>query len=829
MIVLDLSILNQKGTPMFYSDTFVNRPAFGIVGRIFISIDTKEIFRDTGIAWELVSDAGAGSSNLQQVTDNGSTTTNAITAGGYTATNLAGGGSQMLVVDNAGVFGVQAIPTSTNIYNSDGTLTAARTVSLNGHNLLFSGGASVARLRLDANNNVARIFSFATANVARWAFRVDGNETGSNAGADFAIRRYNDAGTIIDAPISINRATGGVSMQSLAGGGTQFVSVDNAGLLSAVAAPTSANIYNSDGTLTGARNITFGGNNLTFIGSSFTSRFTASGKLLIGTTTEPVLHILDINGSPRCSGDFLVSTNMTVGRGVGTSNFKTILGVQANQNHTTGDWITAVGYQALRQNNAGNFNSAFGSDTLSNANGTSSNSAFGFSALRGLTSGNNNTAIGRSAGYFISGGTVDMTNSSDSIFIGHNSYALANSQTNQIVIGATAVGLGSNTTIIGTASTVTAAIRGRLLLGTTTDTGLYQLDAVGLDARINTIRVGLGNGSIQTNTGVGRQVLNSVNTGSGNNSAFGYEAMRNNTTGSFNNAFGQGALQNNTTGVLNCAFGNAVLNSNNGSQNSSFGTSSFINLTSGSKNVAIGNDSGRYTGSGSTALTSVDNSIYIGFQTRSFAATGITNEIVIGHNVVGLGSNTTILGNSSTLLTSIAAGQLRLASYLTTTSYTGTLVGLLGFDASGNVLTIAPEVASQSGQTGKFLTTDGTNTSWATISGGNIYNTDGTLTGNRVVTLGLNNLTFDGSAGGDIIYSDATNIQLGSVTGTKFGTTTAEKLAFYGLSPIAQQTTSVTAGAFVQNSTNAVYQDSTFSGYTIGQIVEALRFLGLLA
>lgn len=60
MIVLDLSILNQKGTPMFNSDTFANRPAFGIVGRIFISTDTKEFFRDTGTSWELIGGAGSG-------------------------------------------------------------------------------------------------------------------------------------------------------------------------------------------------------------------------------------------------------------------------------------------------------------------------------------------------------------------------------------------------------------------------------------------------------------------------------------------------------------------------------------------------------------------------------------------------------------------------------------------------------------------------------------------------------------------------------------------------------------------------------------------------
>jgi len=60
MIVLDLSILNQKGTPMFNSDIFANRPAFGIVGRIFISTDTKEFFRDTGTSWELIGGPGSG-------------------------------------------------------------------------------------------------------------------------------------------------------------------------------------------------------------------------------------------------------------------------------------------------------------------------------------------------------------------------------------------------------------------------------------------------------------------------------------------------------------------------------------------------------------------------------------------------------------------------------------------------------------------------------------------------------------------------------------------------------------------------------------------------
>ena len=76
---VDLSILNQKGTPAFYSDTFANRPSAGFAGRVFISTDTGAIYEDTGSAWTLIADAGAGTTGtLQQVTTNGNTTTNGL-------------------------------------------------------------------------------------------------------------------------------------------------------------------------------------------------------------------------------------------------------------------------------------------------------------------------------------------------------------------------------------------------------------------------------------------------------------------------------------------------------------------------------------------------------------------------------------------------------------------------------------------------------------------------------------------------------------------------------------------------------------------------------
>jgi hypothetical protein len=86
-IKVTLDILNQKGTPAFYSDVFANRPAAGFAGRVFISTDTGAIYEDTGSAWTLIADAGAGTTGtLEQVTTNGNTTTKGIVV---TSGNLA--------------------------------------------------------------------------------------------------------------------------------------------------------------------------------------------------------------------------------------------------------------------------------------------------------------------------------------------------------------------------------------------------------------------------------------------------------------------------------------------------------------------------------------------------------------------------------------------------------------------------------------------------------------------------------------------------------------------------------------------------------------------
>jgi hypothetical protein len=76
------------------------------------------------------------------------------------------------------------------------------------------------------------------------------------------------------------------------------------------------------------------------------------------------------------------------------------------------------------------------------------------------------------------------------------------------------------------------------------------------------------------------------------------------------------------------------------------------------------------------------------------------------------------------------------------------LSSLLKTDGSGVLVaaTLGTDYSvlpSQSGNTGKFLSTDGSALSWADVVTSNIYTADGTLTGNRTVTMGAFTLTFE--------------------------------------------------------------------------------------
>ena len=103
----------------------------------------------------------------------------------------------------------------------------------------------------------------------------------------------------------------------------------------------------------------------------------------------------------------------------------------------------------------------------------------------------------------------------------------------------------------------------------------------------------------------------------------------------------------------------------------------------------------------------------------------------------------------------------------------------------------------------------------STTFSGPVTSTNGfvcAITGNVTATTGtstFNNVEVTGNAG--------------------IGSAAADTIGFYGATKIVQPTTAVTAAAFVANTSGISNDTATFGGYTMGQVVAALKNLGLLA
>ena len=257
-----------------------------------------------------------------------------------------------------------------------------------------------------------------------------------------------------------------------------------------------------------------------------------------------------------------------------------------------------------------------------------------------------------------------------------------------------------------TAPAAKLAVNGTTLINTNTDNGVDALQVSG-SAIASTLKFNTSGQTVSIssyyNGGTGRHIWIgggglSSNSSSAENTAIGVDAMLNNTSGYYNSALGANALKANTTGFLNVAFGpyalltnttgnrnmaigQSALEQSNSSDNAAVGSQTLISLTSGgrnvgigsnalfyattgSSNVAVGTEAGKFISGGSNNVTS-GTSIYLGDDTRA-SANGNSNEIVIGHNAIGQGSNTAIIGNSS-----ITKTFLRGATMVNTTTDNG--------------------------------------------------------------------------------------------------------------------------------------------------------------
>lgn len=192
--------------------------------------------------------------------------------------------------------------------------------------------------------------------------------------------------------------------------------------------------------------------------------------------------------------------NSGIGAGVLTNNttgdYNNVIGNRSMQLNTTGGTNSVLGSRSMMFNVAGSNNVAVGYQSMMNNLG-SQNIGVGYNALYSNGTGGNNIGIGFNSGADTV--TGQNTYSNNSIFIGAQTKALGDNQTNQIVIGYQAIGKGSNTIQLGNSSIEKTYLQGQVLVNTTTPEGSaqYQIDSVNkgflLPRMTNTQRLAIAN------------------------------------------------------------------------------------------------------------------------------------------------------------------------------------------------------------------------------------------------------------------------------------------------------------------------------------------------
>jgi hypothetical protein len=249
-----------------------------------------------------------------------------------------------------------------------------------------------------------------------------------------------------------------------------------------------------------------------------------------------------------------------------------------------------------------------------------------------------------------------------------------------------------------------------------------------------------GKGNVSTNTSFGDKALKS-NTSGGFNVAYGGNSLMNNTTGGANVSIGALSLQANTTGNHNVAVGlNALVDNTTGTNNVAIGSGALGTNTTGLNNAALGTQAGGFAGVVAVNNTTSSDSVFIGANTRPLAINQ-TNQIVIGHNAVGHGSNTVTLGNSS-IVTTILRGSVG--------------IGTTSPDAS-TVLTLR---SSASRPANLYMQNRNATKSWqfgvdaVSVDDGSLVIQDATLSAPRLIINSTGNVTIN-TLGTGTVYSNA--------------------------------------------------------------------------
>jgi hypothetical protein len=230
--------------------------------------------------------------------------------------------------------------------------------------------------------------------------------------------------------------------------------------------------------LNSGRTNTTGTNNSFYGRDAGINNTTASNNSFFGsaagqsnTTGSDNTAIGSIAGGANTTGTLNTFVGRIAGQFNTTGSDNTFIGAVSGRNNTVGANNVCVGSNAGNANTTGSSNNFVGfASGFSNTTGVG-NSSFGSSSGSANTTGSSNSFFGNNSGRLLADGITALTISNNSVFIGADTRANANNQTNQIVIGTSAIGLGSNTTVLGNASTTHGRWFGNLLVGTSTNNG----------------------------------------------------------------------------------------------------------------------------------------------------------------------------------------------------------------------------------------------------------------------------------------------------------------------------------------------------------------------
>jgi hypothetical protein len=242
---------------------------------------------------------------------------------------------------------------------------------------------------------------------------VDADELGIvDSAASWVLKKlsWGNLKAAIASYLNLKTATGSLA-------GTQNISM---GVSSLGSASLSGNYNNGFGANTLANNTT-GGNNFALGSNALYLNVTGSFNIAIGTGT------LQNN---------LSSSNIAIG-------YSTLFA------NTYGAGNAGIGMQSLRVNTSGNYNSCIG-----------------FESFYNITAGSYNSAVGMNAGKYQANGSTALQTPNSSVYIGYQARGKDDSDNNSVVIGGnTPIGLGANTTVIGTSATTLTRLYGDIATG----------------------------------------------------------------------------------------------------------------------------------------------------------------------------------------------------------------------------------------------------------------------------------------------------------------------------------------------------------------------------